>query len=541
MMLPSIPTLDGASKSRRRWWPWLLVVIVALAIASAIIFRPHAKLEPSREALAQVHMTGLDPHLERATYTVGGRGRRALRIERGQLWPTQTLPAGVRVDIRLAMSGIPGIPATVQNFSVTTPSVPQLAQGHVSVNINHRIRVPFKNSVAQLEILGSSLRVRGGLPASQVAVGSALTLPSQHGTLRIRARARQWEAMGPVETVRWASVPWLRVQVSHKTPSGTVPSLAPITVTFASPVRHAQVSTWSLAPKVTGHWKNESPVTWVFQPQGSGFAPGTPVSLTIPGQHGGPMAADGASLQSTVNSRWTTPAGSTLRLQEWLAELGYLPVSWTAGASGSSTTGWSSAYQPPQGSFSWRYGNVPASLKALWNPGTWTVMTQGAVIAFERQHGMTVDGIAGPKVWEAIRHAVRHHDVTTVPYSYVYVSETLPERLWLWVGGRQVLTTLANTGIPSTPTYRGTYPVYLRLPFQVMRGKNPDGTKYADPVYWINYFQGSDAVHGFVRAKYGFPQSLGCVEVPPAVAKKIYPHLYLGSLVTVAPPGSGPI
>jgi hypothetical protein len=33
-------------------------------------------------------------------------------------------------------------------------------------------------------------------------------------------------------------------------------------------------------------------------------------------------------------------------------------------------------------------------------------------------------------------------------------------------------------------------------------------------VYWINYFNGGDAVHGFVRASYGFPQSLGCVELP---------------------------
>ena len=67
-----------------------------------------------------------------------------------------------------------------------------------------------------------------------------------------------------------------------------------------------------------------------------------------------------------------------------------------------------------------------------------------------------------------------------------------------------------------------------------MRGTNPNGTPYADSVSWVNYFNGSDAVHGFVRASYGFPQSVGCVELPPATAGKIFPQLMVGDLVTVA-------
>jgi hypothetical protein len=124
-------------------------------------------------------------------------------------------------------------------------------------------------------------------------------------------------------------------------------------------------------------------------------------------------------------------------------------------------------------------------------------------------------------------------------YSWVYVSETLPELLTLWHNGRIVLTSLANTGIPASPTALGTYPVYLRYRSQTMRVINPNGTPYVDPgVPYVNYFDGGDAVHGFVRAAYGFPQSLGCVELPPPVAGAVWPYLHYGTLVTVDPPGS---
>ena len=38
----------------------------------------------------------------------------------------------------------------------------------------------------------------------------------------------------------------------------------------------------------------------------------------------------------------------------------------------------------------------------------------------------------------------------------------------------------------------------------------------------MNYFNGGDAVHGYPRASYGFPQSNGCVELPIETAKLHY-------------------
>ncbi len=69
-----------------------------------------------------------------------------------------------------------------------------------------------------------------------------------------------------------------------------------------------------------------------------------------------------------------------------------------------------------------------------------------------------------------------------------------------------------------------------------MKGTNPDGSKYADPVAWVAYFRAGEAVHYFPRASYGYPQSLGCVELPSGPAERAWPYLTYGTLVTVTGP-----
>ena len=72
-----------------------------------------------------------------------------------------------------------------------------------------------------------------------------------------------------------------------------------------------------------------------------------------------------------------------------------------------------------------------------------------------------------------------------------------------------------------------------------MQGTNPDGSTYDDPdVPWASYFNGGDALHGFVRASYGTPQSNGCVEMPVAVAAQVWPLTPVGTPVTVTGPAS---
>lgn len=101
--------------------------------------------------------------------------------------------------------------------------------------------------------------------------------------------------------------------------------------------------------------------------------------------------------------------------------------------------------------------------------------------------------------------------------------------------GQVALQTLANTGVSQSPSPIGTWPVYLRYHVQDMSGYTPWGTYYNDPgVPDVNYFHGGDAVHGFPRAAYGFPQSLGCVELPLAEASIAWTVIHYGTPVTVA-------
>ena len=186
------------------------------------------------------------------------------------------------------------------------------------------------------------------------------------------------------------------------------------------------------------------------------------------------------------------------------------------------------------GSFSWRFPNIPPSLAALWAAGKSNVVTTGAVMEFEAAHGLATDGIAGPAVWRDLLQAVAHRDLNTAPYTYVYVTTSLPETVHLWSDGKVIFETPANTGIPQSPTQLGTWPVYARYVTTTMSGTEPGGQHYSDPgIPWVSYFHGGDALHGYLRAQYGFPQSLGCVEMPYAAAGTVYPWTPLGTLVTV--------
>ncbi len=162
-------------------------------------------------------------------------------------------------------------------------------------------------------------------------------------------------------------------------------------------------------------------------------------------------------------------------------------------------------------------------------------MLKGAVMAFESDHGLAMDGIAGPGVWRTLFKAVAAGQRNHHGYTYARARKKLPEELTIWHDGHVVFRSLANTGIPVAPTADGTAPVYLRYRYQIMRGTNPDGSKYADPVQFVAYFRAGEAVHYFPRYSYGSPQSLGCVELPLGPAAKAWPYLTYGSLVTVSP------
>ncbi len=236
--------------------------------------------------------------------------------------------------------------------------------------------------------------------------------------------------------------------------------------------------------------------------------------------------------------RWTVaPLGSLLRLQQMLAQLGYLPLAWrpaTASSYASCLCALALTH-PPAGRFSWRWPTLPTALRRLWSPGTDNVITQGAVITFDRVHGLPILPYATPVMWRDLAVAWEGKQMDPHAYTYVHVSEVLPETVVLWRDGRVALQSPVNTAKPPAHTHLGTFPVHLRLRRQSMRGFGPDGRPYFYPdVPWVNYFQGNDALHGFVRQAYGFPQSAGCVELPLRQAKRLWQLIHYGTLVTVA-------
>jgi peptidoglycan hydrolase-like protein with peptidoglycan-binding domain len=271
------------------------------------------------------------------------------------------------------------------------------------------------------------------------------------------------------------------------------------------------------------------------------FAPLTRVTVRVPAGKSGVTSAAGGVLASRVVTRFRVGSWSVIRLDQLLAQLDYLPLTWTPapGAVNPAPTDASgqlaAAFSPPAGTFSWQHG-YPRELRTFWRQGKPGLVLQGAVMAFESDHLMTMDGVAGPAVWHALLRAEAAGQDNSHGYTYARASENSPETLTIWHDGHVVLRTLANTGIPAAPTTIGTAPVYLRYRFQIMRGTNPDGTKYADPVSFVSYFRAGEAVHYFPRGSYGFPQSLGCVELPYGTAERAWPYLTYGSLVTVAPP-----
>jgi hypothetical protein len=330
------------------------------------------------------------------------------------------------------------------------------------------------------------------------------------------------------------------LRVESVTPaSGTqqVDGSQPVRVTFSVPLS-ARSPQPSLTPPAPGSWQADGD-QMVFTPAVP-LSPSTLYRVTIPA---GARSSAGHSLGAPMTAQFSTAAYSTVRLAQVLGQLGYLPMAWQQPYLGmrvasSQPAGVSLAdqealaYDPPSGLFTVQPG-YPASLAGLWQQGSYNVVLQGAVMAFQSQHNMNINGNVGPALWNALFQADLSNARNPSGYTYAVASKGSPETLTIWHNGQVVLSSPANTGIPSAPTVDGTFPVYERFLHTIMSGTNPDGSHYSDPVSFVSYFNGGDAVHYFPRGSYGSQQSLGCVELPYNAAQQAYPFLTYGSLVTV--------
>ncbi len=327
--------------------------------------------------------------------------------------------------------------------------------------------------------------------------------------------------------------------VKSSTPAAgaqNVASNTSISVTFSEPVALGRI-TPQLSPAFGGRWVRSGKATLTYQ-LNSPLVPSSHVMLTIPGGSSGVRGANGAKLSTSTTVSFGVVAGDELRLQQLLAGLNFLPLAFAP--SGPAPTRANLATDQP-GTFSWRWANMPSDLTSMWTQGSENEITRAALEAFQTQNNLTVDGIAGPAAWTALINDTINGKSDSTPYVYVLVNKAVPQNLTLWNNGAaEYVGVPVNTGIPGADTVDGSYAVFEHVRYSEMKGTNVDGSTYDDPnVPYASYFNGGDALHGFIRSSYGSPQSNGCVEMSYADAALVWPLTPVGTLVTVIGPNFG--
>ena len=223
-------------------------------------------------------------------------------------------------------------------------------------------------------------------------------------------------------------------------------------------------------------------------------------------------------------------------LQQALARLGYLGASFHPQYSVQIPPGPETrreaavhAFHPPRG----RLAPDPSSAPEV-EVGHLDEVTKGALTVYQADRDLQPTGEPDYATWASLLSSEVANRRDPQPYTWVSVTESLPETLEVHRGDHVAFSTPANTGVPGAETAQGTFPIFSRFVSTTMSGTDVDGTKYVVPdVPWVNYFNGGDAVHGYPRASYGFPQSNGCVELPIEAAHTVFGMLRLGDLVQV--------
>jgi hypothetical protein len=509
---------------------FLLVIIVVLAVFAT----SQPSLASDATALAKVKMALGGGNLV-SVHVTGPRGRAIpVSVSGGRIVPRVKLRPNERVSIVAVVQRpgwigwLAGSRAT-ETLSLRTPTT-TLRDQYLTLASGAPLRLSFSHPVSTFAYgQPGSLRHRSfATPQTTVTIAP----PATAGTLAVAAAPRPWEAPS-TSFVTWFPAGARTSAVVNPAPGQQISSTTPITLTFSKPFSQVLGSTMpKLSPPATGHWSTLNSHTIEFKPNGYGFGLGASVSVALP--NGIQLVGHGAA---TSSASWTVPQGSSLRVNQILSQLGYLPVRWQPAVRAVAATPAAqlrAALNPPSGQFSWIYGNTPSTLQGLWDPTHQTVVTQGALMAFEQDQNMYGTNPTPAQVWHALIIAAIKNQRSSFGYTFTMVSLS-SQTLKLWHNGHTVLTTPVNTGIPAAPTAPGTFPVFEHIPSGTMSGTNPDGSHYSDPnIPWTSYFNGGDALHGFIRASYGSPQSLGCVEMPYSTAGRVYPYTPIGSLVNVA-------
>lgn len=357
-------------------------------------------------------------------------------------------------------------------------------------------------------------------PAATTAESTAAASPTVPSTSGVSSEGEKPPAPKPT----------VHTRILHVPPGQIVDGTLRLHVSFsAALVPGSAVPT--LSPHVAGTWRAHGS-NEVFTPA-STLEPCSTYTLTVWGRT---VATGYRPLGKRHTLTLHVACPSVRALQQALARLRYLPFELHSrhrvnahNRRESRAQAARYAFHPPGGRMVSYIPHAPG----LWY-GALDPTTRGALMVFQGSNGLPVTGSPDARTWATLLSDEAKARSDPRPYTFVTVSESIPETLQVHEGHHLVLSSPANTGVPGATTQTGTFPIYARYTSTTMSGTNPDGSHYSDPgVPWVNYFNGGDAVHGFPRPSYGTPQSNGCVELPIGTAEQVYRLLSIGDLVIV--------
>jgi len=304
----------------------------------------------------------------------------------------------------------------------------------------------------------------------------------------------------------------------------------PLTVTLSAPVYPSSPAPM-LTPRVAGRWRIAGD-SEVFTPA-STLEPCSDYALTV---WAGTTSTAHAPLGRGQTIRLHVACPPIAGLQQALARLGYLGAKLDPRydvhlPSGRETRAQAAAYafHPTRGRLTPDPSDAPPVRAGLLDE-----TTRGALEVYQADNRLAVSGDPNRATWASLLYDESAGRRDPQSYTWVTVSESEPERLYLHRGDRVPFSTLVNTGVAGAETQTGIFPIYARYVSTTMAGEDPGGAKYDVPdVPWVNYFNGGDAVHGYPRESYGFPQSNGCVELPIEAAHTVFGMLQIGDIVDV--------